>query len=223
MSQSQKDLQQEFSFVLVTALYIPSDTNAKAALDHLSLFLIPTYNQLKKKPWSLLREPLWQSLMTHPYSSRTASKGSNWVFSLNHRDLHQHCPLLHQAFCWKHIMNRKPWMPKEVQVLLSGMQHLDWRTESSACHNLKRRIKGMIEGHFYNSELICGKASSTSQTTEEISNPIQTAVPSWLRMSIVSLHTLELLRVIMEPSPHWMLSRYCCWPFRSMKWGWSSS
>lgn len=45
----------------------------------------------------------------------------------------------------------------------------------------------MIEGHFDNRDLMCSKASSTSQTTEEISNPpIQTAVPSWFRMSIVS-------------------------------------
>lgn len=42
---------------------------------------------------------------------------------------------------------------------------------SIAGHNLKRRMEGMIEGHFYNRDLMCGKASSISPTTEEISNP----------------------------------------------------
>lgn len=44
-----------------------------------------------------------------------------------------------------------------------------------------------------------------SQTTTEVSILPQTAVPSWLSSSIISLHALKLLRVIMELSSHWML------------------
>lgn len=90
------------------------------------------------------------------------------------------------------------------------MQHSDCRiVENSHRHNLKRGIK---QAKAASQRSIFSKKGRVWQCIQYIPNysvnpatPLQTAVPTRLRSSITPLRILELLRVIMGPSPQVLL------------------